>query len=83
MTADFARLDALRSSLSHERARLTAPRKPGDVATRKLLVAQIAQIERELALEVASLARRGIVEPVDRSDLIEPRLNLCRVRSIK
>ena len=58
MTADFAHLDALRSSLSHESARLAAARKPDEIATRKVLV---AQIERE----IASLATRGIVEPVD------------------
>ena len=62
MTADFAHLDALRSSLSHERARLAAARKPDEMATRKVLV---AQIEREIVSEIASLARRGIVEPVD------------------
>jgi len=62
MTADFAHLDALRSSLSHESARLAAARKPDEIATRKVLV---AQIEREIVSEIASLARRGIVEPVD------------------
>jgi hypothetical protein len=62
MTADFAHLDALRSSLSHECARLAAARKPDEIATRKVLV---AQIEAEIVLEIASLARRGIVEPVD------------------
>ena len=62
MTADFAHLDALRSSLSHECARLAAARKPDEIATRKVLV---AQIEAEIVSEIASLARRGIVEPVD------------------
>jgi hypothetical protein len=62
MTADFAHLDALRSGLSHERARLAAARKPGEIAPRKVLV---AQIEREIASEIASLAKRGIIEPVD------------------
>ena len=62
MTADFARLDALRSRLSHESARLAAARKPDEIATRKVLV---AQIEREIVSEIASLARRGIAEPVD------------------
>jgi hypothetical protein len=62
MTADFAHLDALRSSLSHEHTRLAAARKPDEIATRKVLV---AQIEREIVSEIASLARRGIVEPVD------------------
>jgi hypothetical protein len=62
MTADFAHLDALRSSLSHESARLAAARKPDEIATRKVLV---AQIEREIVSEIASLAKRGFVEPVD------------------
>src|ERR1700689_1849727 len=62
MTADFPNLDALRLRLSHERARLVSARKPGEIATRKVLV---AQIEREIVSEIASLARRGIAEPVD------------------
>ena len=62
MTADFAHLDALRSSLSHEHARLAAARKPDEIASRKV---RVAQIEKEIAGEIASLARRGIVEPVD------------------
>ena len=66
MTADFAHLDALRSSLSHESARLAAARKPDEIATRKVLV---AQIEAEIVSEIASLARRGIVEPVDEAIL--------------
>ena len=61
-TADFAHLDALRSGLLHECARLAAARKPGEIATRKV---SVAQIEREIASELAFLARRGIVEPVD------------------
>jgi hypothetical protein len=65
MTADFARLDALRSRLSHESARLAAARKPAEIATRKVLV---AQIEAEIVSEIASLARRGIVEPGRRSN---------------
>jgi len=59
MTADFAHLDALRSSLSHKHARLAAARKPDEIASRKVMV---AQIEKEIAGEIASLARRGIVE---------------------
>ena len=65
MTADFAHLDALRSSLSHEHARLAAARKPDEIASRKVMV---AQIEKEIAGEIASLARRGIVEPGRRSN---------------
>jgi hypothetical protein len=60
MKNDFEHLNALRQGLSHGRARLAAARKPGQIAARKIW---IAQREREIAAEIAFLAKRGIVEP--------------------
>jgi hypothetical protein len=59
MTTDFDHLNALRSGLSHGRARLVALRKTGAIAARKIW---IAAREREIAAEIAFLAKRGIVE---------------------
>jgi hypothetical protein len=58
---DFEHLNALRSGLSHGRARLAVAKKPGAIVARKIW---IAQREREIAAELAFLANRGIVEPV-------------------
>jgi hypothetical protein len=60
LTADLDHLNALRQGLAHGRARLVAARKPGQIVARKIW---IAQREREIAAELAFLAKRGIVEP--------------------
>lgn len=52
-------LNALRLALSHERDRLAAAKTQGE---RDLRAVFVAQIEREIAGEVAFLAKRGVVE---------------------
>lgn len=45
---DFSHLDALQVGLSHERDRLAKAKKPGEIALRKVWV---AQYENEIAAE--------------------------------
>jgi hypothetical protein len=60
MTDAFAHLNALRAGLSHERARLTNAKKAGEIAARTVWV---AQYEKQIADEIAFLAKRGVIEP--------------------
>lgn len=60
MTNDFEHLSVLRFRLSNERSRLLAARNT-EVALRMVFV---AQVEKEIAGEIAFLSARGIVEPV-------------------
>lgn len=59
MLNDFAHLDTLRLSLSREQSRLANATSKGEIAQRTVFV---SQIEKEIASEVAFLARKGIVE---------------------
>lgn len=61
-TYDTAHLQALETRLSHERGYLAQATKPAERAVREVW---IAQIEREIASEIAFLAARGVV--VDRT----------------
>jgi hypothetical protein len=67
MTTDFDHLNTLRQGLAHGRARLAAAKKPGAIVARKIW---IAQRERQIAAELAFLAKHGIVEepPEDMTD---------------
>ena len=58
MTDDFSHLNALRFRFSRENAHLAA--RPGD----SLRMVWIAQLEKEIASEIAFLAARGIFEPL-------------------
>jgi hypothetical protein len=51
--------------LAHERARLAAARQPGEIASRKVWV---AQREKEIDGEIAFLAKRGLVESENMTD---------------
>ena len=60
MTDAFTHLNALRAGLSHERARLANAKKAGEIAARTVWV---SQYEKQIADEIAFLAKRGIIEP--------------------
>lgn len=59
MANEFDHLTALRQGLYRERDRLASAKKPGEIALRKVWV---SQAEKEIAAEIAFLAKRGIVE---------------------
>lgn len=60
---DTSHLAALETRLSHERAYLAKSTKPAERAVREVW---IMQIEREIASEIAFLAKRGLI--VDRTN---------------
>jgi len=62
---DMSHLTALEIRLSHERAYLAQETKPTAIELRKVW---IAQIEREIAAEIAFLAKRGIIVQTDHAD---------------
>ena len=65
MTDAFAHLNALRAGLSHERARLTNAKRAGEVTAGEIAARTvwIAQYEKQIADEIAFLAKRGVIEP--------------------
>jgi len=63
---DTSHLAALETRLSHERAYLSQAIKASEIELRKVW---IVQIEREIAAEIAFLAKRGvIVQTADADD---------------
>lgn len=68
---DFSHLDALQVGLSHERDRLAKAKKPGEIALRKVWVAQyekvwVAQYENEIAAEYEFLG----ITPLTLADIL-------------
>jgi hypothetical protein len=62
---DTSHLAALETRLSHERAYLAQATKSSEIELRKVW---IAQIEREIAAEIAFLAKRGVIVRTDHAD---------------